>query len=186
MKSKGILNRMTIIGIVCLLTAGWQTHADSNRDELQGTEQGEYKSVEAIGMTFKWRIEGDWISILLTAPTTGWLAVGFDPTSIMKDADIYIGYVADDGSVIVRDDFSTWFTSHEPDDSLGGTSDVRITGGEENENSTSISFAIPLDSGDKHDRILEEGRKHTVILAFGIDDDISARHRDRTKLEIVL
>ena len=51
-------------------------------------------------------IDEENLNIQVTAQTTGWVAVGFDPSSKIKDANILIGYVAADGAFL-RDDFGT-------------------------------------------------------------------------------
>ena len=149
------------------------------------TDDG-YKLVESVGMTFRWKVVDDELDIILTSPAKGWLAVGFDPTQVMKDADIYIGFVGEEGNVSVRDDFATWFTSHEPDESLGGNSDVTVTGGSESAEGSRIHFRIPLDSGDEYDRVLTPGGEHEVMLAYGENDDLGKRHRDRSKFTVEL
>src|SRR3972149_3843225 len=59
--------------------------------------EGEYAShyvARGIGRELHWTIEGDSIYIGLRAPTTGWLAIGWDPSGpIMEGEDILIGYI---------------------------------------------------------------------------------------------
>lgn len=43
-------------------------------------------------MSWTWKESA--IELTVSAPTTGWVSVGFDATSAMKDADIIIGYVS--------------------------------------------------------------------------------------------
>jgi hypothetical protein len=112
--------------------------------------------------------DGTDLTVSLTAPTSGWVAVGFDPSAMMKDADIVIGYVSD-GEAFVRDDFGTGPTSHQPDTELGGTDDLSRVSGEESDGVTTISFTIPMDSADDYDRVLASGATHDVLLAYGPD-----------------
>ena len=49
--------------------------------------------LEAKNMTVFWRIDKEQIHVKLTAKTTGWVAIGFDPEKAMQGADIIIGAV---------------------------------------------------------------------------------------------
>lgn len=176
-----------------LLLAGWALVTLGSQETGGGdgavtatlNDKG-YKQVEAIDMTFEWKVVGEELDIVLSSPTEGWLAVGFDPSQVMMDADIYIGTVNDDGTASVRDDFGTWYTSHEPDEELGGSSDVRVVEAEESAEGSRIRFRIPLDSGDQYDAVLEPGTEHVVMLAYHDTDDIGRRHRDRIKFTVTL
>ena len=119
----------------------------------------------------------DSLNITISAPTDGWVAVGFEPSRAMKDADIYIGYV-ENGRVFFRDDFGTGNTSHASDESLGGTSGFTSIEGSENAGVTSISFTIARDSGDPHDKVITPGGSYRVIVGYGPEgsDDFTTYH----------
>lgn len=134
-----------------------------------------YMEALTIGMSMQWKIENSTIEIILTAPTTGWVAVGFDPINAMRGANFILAYVKN-GQVFVADHFGTELIEHASDESLGGTSDVTALGGSETGGTTEISLSIPLDSGDEYDRPLAKGREHTILLAFGEDDDFVTEH----------
>ncbi len=144
-----------------------------------------YSAVAEADVTFQWRIADSRLHVVLSAPTKGWVAVGFNPTKGMQDANLIIGYVKD-GEATVRDDYGTWLTSHESDEALGGTSDVLLVGGSESDQGTEISFSIPLDSGDDKDRALVAGQEYGIIVAFGNSDSFTAIHRKRGKMQVKL
>lgn len=151
----------------------------------QFTNSKGYQQISSAGITLQWKVSGDSLEVILAAPSAGWVAVGFDPSSMMQDANLIIGYV-NDGTVVVRDDFGTWFTSHESDEALGGTNDVTIRGGKESDDGTEISFVMPLDSGDRYDKSLQAGKSYSVLLAYGKDDNPSSMHAKKTKVNIEL
>lgn len=132
-------------------------------------------SVDGYDLTIS--IEGDELIIEMSAPTTGWIAVGFEPTMAMKDADLIIGYVAD-GEVFLRDDWGDGPTSHKPDTDLGGSDDVTIISGSEENGVTAISFSRPLVTGDVYDRDITPGGSSKVLLAYGSEgaDDYEGYH----------
>ncbi len=137
-------------------------------------------------ISLEWEVSetGDEIVFILNAKTTGWVAVGFDPTQIMKNAQFVIGYV-NSGDVEIRDDFGNGSFSHAPDTSLGGTDDIRLISGREEDEWTQLIFALPVNSGDDKDVPLTLGEKHKILLAFGPDnkDDFRTKHSYRTSFE---
>ena len=138
----------------------------------------DWQEITADGFTLRWAtVAGDNLAVELNGPTTGWVAVGFDPTQQMLNANIIIGYVAS-GTPVIRDDWGWQATSHRDDTLLEGTSDVITDGGFEAGGSTEIHFTIPLNSGDAFDKVLIPGNTYTVIMARSADggDDFSAPH----------
>ncbi len=149
------------------------------------TEAGKELTVEDFLLT--WTVEEGTLTITAQAPTTGWVAVGFEPTAAMKDADIIIGYV-ENGSLFLRDDFGDGHISHSADTELGGSDDVTAISGTEEGSLTSISFSTPLDSGDSYDRQLTPGTTVKVILAYGPEgsDDFEGYHAWAETIEVEL
>ncbi len=156
-----------------------ETSDGSDADTTQRVVQGDFE--------IEWRVEGEDLHVVLRHPTTGWLAVGFDPSRMMKDANMILGYVAD-GEVVISDEFGTGNTSHRPDEDIDGTDDILYAEGSEGADGTELRFAIPLNSNDAADRPLEPGGSYTVLLAFGPDgaDDFTTFHRGRYVIEITI
>ncbi len=167
-----------ILGVVISLFALLGLGAQSN-------ELVKFNSLSADGIVLKWRVKGENLDLVVSAKTTGWVAVGFDPARRMKDANIIIGYVKD-GKVFIRDDFGVATTFHKSDVSLKRKDNVLNLSGSESKGITTLEFSIPLDSGDKFDRKLEKGKTYKVLLAYGREDDFSAYHAYRTTAEITL
>lgn len=143
-------------------------------------------SLTAEKMTFDWSVEGDQLAIKLTAPTKGWVAVGFNPSKKMKDANIIIGYVKK-GKVKILDHFGTAATQHKSDKKIGGANNVTVVGGSEEGNITTIEFSIPLNSGDKKDGAIDPKADSTVILAYGTDrDSFKMKHKYNTTVVVNL
>jgi len=121
-------------------------------------------------MTFDWSVAGENLAIKLSAPTTGWVAIGFHPTDMMKDANIILGMVKD-GKVEISDDFGTQPTQHTPDAKRDGQENVTVVGGTETGNTTTLEFSIPLNSGDANDGAIDPKADTVVMLAYGPDRD---------------
>ncbi len=169
-----------------LLTVLWVLLLGTGLAISAGAEQG-YSSVAQEGITLQWKVNGTNLDVILSAPTDGYVSVGFKPSAKMKDANFIIGFV-DAKGVHIRDDFGNGAMTHASDESLGGKSNVLNPTGTEKGNVTELRFSIPLDSGDRFDRPLKAGEQLTVLLAYGpgTGDGLSAYHSKRTKVQITL
>lgn len=137
-------------------------------------------------ITFDWTIDGENINIQLSAKTEGWVAIGFNPTKKMKDANFILGYVKNN-KVVITDHYGITAHQHKPDKKLGGQENISNMAGQEKDGFTTISFTIPLDSGDETDQVISLDGKTTVLLAYGSGrDSFRTRHKFRTILEVEL
>jgi DOMON domain len=177
---KGANMKINSILIIIFLIIISPLSADSSNMNSQGFQNSETK-----GIVFQWKIIEDNIEIILSAPTEGWVAVGFNPSRMMKDANILIGYVKN-GEIFMEDHFGSGNTKHQADTDLGGSDDITVISGSEEENKTILRFSIPLNSGDLNDQNLEKGKKYKVIFAYGKKDNFTSYHKLRTSLMITL
>ena len=131
------------------------------------------------GMKVSWTVDGDKLHVQLSAPTEGWVGIGFDPEEDMMGANIIIGAVKD-GKVRIEDHYGDRKRGHSPDDKLGGKNDVLDPQGTEEGGVTTISFALPLTAGDKADKAIDVSKTNRIIVAFGTGrDSFSAGHKYR-------
>ncbi|MBG90512.1 MAG: hypothetical protein CL521_01705 [Actinobacteria bacterium] len=134
-------------------------------------------------MTLKWKIVDDTsIDIEVTGPTTGWVGVGFAPTTTekMNGANLIIGYVSN-GEVTISDRFGTGPTSQTEDTHAN----ISQKSGSETASTTTISFRLPLDSSDAQDFTFVQGQKIDVLMAYGTGDAIQA-HSQRARIDDVM
>lgn len=129
-------------------------------------------------------VRGTEASITVSADVRGWVAVGFNPSNKMKDADMLIGYVKD-GTAYARDDFGTGTGSHADDVKVGGKNSIISFSGSERDGKTTMTFVVPRNSGDPKDSPLTAG-KHVVILAASNSDSFTGFHSKVGKTEIVI
>ena len=130
-------------------------------------------------------MEGQNLHVIVSAETKGWVAVGFNPTNKMKDANIIIGYVKN-GKLSIRDDYGVSVMSHKADTTLKGKNSILKSAGKEQNGITTLEFTIPLSSGDSFDRKLIAGNKYRVLLAYGKRDNFTSYHKYRAAVEIIL
>ncbi len=143
--------------------------------------QTPWQQTTAAGVVFEYRVTQDGLNLegKVIGQSTGWVGVGFNPTTVMRDANIIIGYVSGAISTI-RDDWGTSDTAHASDLGLGGTTDVTLIEGMEVAGVTTLHFTLPLASVDQYDRPLAIGQTYTVILARGSNsaDNFTGTHTD--------
>lgn len=141
---------------------------------------------EVRGMNFAWKVAEESLHVKLTARTTGWIGIGFNPTDQMKGANYIIGYV-NKGKVEIRDDYGDETRNHKEDEKLGGTVDLTVVGGAEKGGSTTLEFSIPLDSGDQYDSKLDPEGETVVLLSYGGKrDSFRSKHKYKAILKVNL
>jgi hypothetical protein len=127
------------------------------------------------GMILQWRVEGERLRVILDAPSTGWVGIGFHPDTKMKGANFIVGYVRGK-EVVISDQVGTRIDRHDADTRIKGTQDVVAGGGSESGGRTRIEFLVPLVSGDAQDKPLKRGGRVPVLLCFGSQDNFTRAH----------
>jgi len=165
--------------------------AEPEKEEVKWVADGVLGDMEYLGeMSYgnyeiRWLTDDQYIYIGIRAKTTGWVAIGFEPTSGMKDADMVFGFVQG-SEIVISDQFSTGtFGPHSPDTELGGTDDILESGGKEEGGFTMIEFKRTLDTDDQYDKALAEG-VIKIIWAYGSSDSLALKHSTRGYGEINL
>jgi hypothetical protein len=186
MKYRVIIKTMLFsFGLVLSLFAqSGQTAAASIPSKGEG-----YKQASAKDIILYWKADSaaNSLSIIVNAPTSGWVAVGLDPVGKMKGANVIIGYVKD-GKTVIEDQFFSGIFEHKPDTLLGGKSNVTNAEGAEKDGRTELRFTIPLHSGDPYDRNLIVGKEYPLNLAFGKngEDNTSSSHKKAVRIRITI
>ncbi len=147
---------------------------------ISSDEYQETQVFEGGVFTVHWRIDGDEIHFGMEAETTGWLSIGFEPTNIMKDADMIFGWVDSEGTPHTMDTYSTGeYGPHPPDTDLGGTNDIISFNGTQTTDMTIIEFSRKLDTGDTYDKIIVKNSSVNIIWGISDTDDYLDTHTDR-------
>jgi hypothetical protein len=157
--------------ILCLIVANLATvtkAADISMN-LMVLDNGNYR--------LSWSLKEDVIEIKILAKTTGWIAIGFDPSEKMKDADMIIGYLDANGQPKVVDSYSVGLKGPHPEDiSLGGTSDILSSSITQKNGWSTMSFQRKLATGDKFDKDIPINQSVKVIWSYGATADIKTYH----------
>jgi len=174
MKNKALLLCMALVSL-CLV--GCSTQDSVAVKESTGTTSEGFNEIHdsKTGMYLRWKFTTDNVTFEVAGETTGWVAVGFDPSSKMNNSNIIIGYVHS-GVVTVSDDFGSSVETHAVDTSSSGQNNLSAVTGNETAGWTTIRFTIPKDSGDAKDKALASGQTHVVMLAKSSADDLTTAH----------
>jgi hypothetical protein len=143
------------------------------------------KTVKAGKFTFSYTIDGKNLKGSVSVKTNGWVAIGFNPKNVMKDANIIIGTLVD-GKPFLSDDFGDELFSHRPDTSIGGTYNILAGDFRQESGIATMTFTIPLDSGDPKDAKLVPGQKVKLIFSTGATFDIKKKHKSDASTTITL
>ena len=139
---------------------------------------GEYQATESFEngtVTVSWTIGDSVAWFAMSAPTVGWVALGFGAENMMQGADMAIGWVDDTGRAFVLDCYSTGpYGPHPPDTEFGGKDDLIAFAATEKDGSTTIEFSRPIAASDAYDKPIVPGESY--IWAYGPTDDFDDYH----------
>jgi hypothetical protein len=131
-----------------------------------------------------WKNDAENLYMAMKGETEGWVAAGFEPEVLMKDADMIMGWV-DDGKASAMDAYSTGnYGPHLPDAYLGGTDDILEFGGSEKDGFTVIEFSRKMDTSDEFDKAFESGQTDSMIWGTSDLDDPEKKHQEDGKGEL--
>lgn len=154
-------------------TAKWSADGIINIDEYANSAIYDNGNFEIY-----WETDAQYIYIGIKAKTIGWVALGFNTTSNLKNVDYVFGWVTN-SKAAVSDEFSADYHGlHQTDKSLGGTDDINDFGGQELDGYTIIEFKRALNTGDAYDANLVPGTI-SIIWAYGSSDSINTIHQQR-------
>lgn len=120
----------------------------------------------------------EYLNMMVIGPSTGWLSIGFEPSTRMQDAQIIIGGFTEE-EFTLEEHFGTAPTSHEQIEE----NYIEEFTGESREESTVMEFVIPLGEDSRYE--LTAGEEYEVILAYHDDsDNFMEKHSQRTTTSI--
>jgi hypothetical protein len=165
-----------LITILLILTIGG-VHQKTRAQDMQ--------EVNKNGMKVGWEIIDDQLYVEMSAPTKGWVAIGFNTTSQLKGTSLLMGHVKGANSEVV-DFFVRAPGDYEPVTELGGVSVITQSEGKEEGGATHISFHIPLRPNSEFHQQLVVGEMYHLLMAFSLEDDFKHHSVMRTSTTIKL
>lgn len=146
-----------------------------------------YQHKIAVGqMTFEWSLEANLIHVKLSAKTSGWVGIGFNPAHAMKGANFILGYVQD-GNVKMKNQFGDTDFHHTDYDKSGGEKDITNVSGKESNGVTEIAFTLPLKSENNPNNVIKPDQETAILLAYGPDmKSFLIKHKYKTEVKVNL
>lgn len=142
------------------------------------------KEIEANQMILRYEIIGDSIYGFISAPTTGWILIGFNDQNTVNKADLKFFSVVN-GKAMVSDHKNLGFRDYPADSTLGGANEIRIIYHSERENQTGFLFALPLRTDDSNDFQHTVDQSFWLILAYSEEDDFKHHSMMRKHLPFI-
>lgn len=136
-------------------------------------------------MRFDWQVEGASLRFKLSAPTSGWVRVGFNTVAAPHQANMIVAWV-EGGVARAEDRYAVDPPYIEADTQHGGKDDVTVLGGREADGRTEVELQIPLDSGDTTDLRMAAGQTVYLILSYAADDALTSPSVVRTVVPVTL
>jgi DOMON domain len=143
------------------------------------------KQVSKNGMTVAWKVRQDHLVIRMEAPTTGWVAIGFNTRSDLAGTNLIMAAVAA-GQTTLSDRYIVAAGDHRSVESLGGTPSTTLLSATETGGRTVVEFALPFRAADHYHIDLKEGLTVSLLMAFSQEDDFGHHSMMRTTIDITL
>ena len=142
-------------------------------------------TLSAEGFELEWEHAGESVRFTLSAPTDGWVAIGFTENEDIMDSNLIMLKV-DDNQVYGEDQYVVGFGKHPTVESLGEEPRIFNLSGEEKDKETTVSFSITKEKLDEYHFDLSEGKEINIWLAWSVSDDFDHHSRKRILRRIEL
>ena len=140
---------------------------------------------EERGMSVKLNQWNNHWQVEMSAPTTGWVTIGFNEGSALTGAWLLMGRVRN-GIAEVIEHKTLKPGDYRPIAALGGTTSVAEVQGAESGTTTTLRFSIPVQAAGKHQKTLAKDTTYTLIMAYSREDDFQHHSTMRTSKSITL
>jgi DOMON domain len=137
------------------------------------------------GMTVTWKIAQERLLLTMRAPTSGWVAVGFNTLEGLAGTNLVMAAV-EGQEVRLSDRYIVAPGDHRSVAELGGKPSAMLISGTEDATGTIIQFALPLHAADSFHVALTRGQSLHLLMAFSREDDFAHHSMMRTAVTITL
>ena len=135
-------------------------------------------SLNMHGMELSYALRGDSVDITLSAPTRGWIGIGFNDQNSIVKSDLLLFHVVN-GRTESVDMYVVGAGNPKKDIASGGQHSARVKKGQENRSKTTVHFSIALRSRDPYDYQHQLAEDFWLILAYSTHDEFAHHSRMR-------
>ncbi|WP_339709842.1 DOMON domain-containing protein [uncultured Kriegella sp.] len=150
---------------------------------LMGQEK--LHTIKKNGMEVQWHREKDKIRFKMTAPTTGWVTIGFNEFNVIIGAYLLMGRVRQNETEVVEH-FTIGPGNYVPIKTLDDKILVSEVSGVEAKSVTTILFSVAVSSTCTYQKDLAAGTPYWMTLAYSLEDDYQHHSMMRTSVRIKL
>jgi hypothetical protein len=143
------------------------------------------QSIKKGGMELSYSCDTAYLHLNLSAPTRGWLAIGFNDRPGIEGTYLLMARVQDGRAEVVAH-YTIRPGNYQSLVSLGETEQCTLVSGSEVGNRSLVSFSLPLNRVGKYQKALVPGNPYHLILAYSRDDDFQHHSTMRTSLKFTL
>lgn len=144
------------------------------------------QQISQSGMDIAWEHRDGRVYFEISAPTAGWVTIGFNESAGLKGAWLLMGRVVN-GKAELVEHHTIGPGNYKPVTELGGTATVQHVSGQESNGTTTLQFSVPARPGGKHQKVLRPGTHYpATIVAYSRHDDFQHHSIMRTTANIKL
>ena len=141
--------------------------------------------VESGGMRVSWSHQNDEIVFALSAPTEGWVAIGFNTVNDIVGAELVMVRVTD-AVAYAEHRYVVAPGDHRPVSSFGRSSAVRAVGGAVSGRRVDVDLRLATDLTPDSGVSLVPGQRLYLIMAYSVSPDFDHHSRMRRHVRVEL
>lgn len=177
------MKRRTLLiygGLAALASTGAEAETGSGA----GAGAKELRSIRADGVVFDWRHKRNRLFARMEAPTTGWVAVGFNTETTLAGTRFVIA--TGSGPDMHAEEHVAEPPNHRRVEELGLTPAVADLALEIEDGKSRLSFSLPHRFADTPTPVLSPGQKSFLMLAWSLAPDFDHHSAWRRHFETTL
>lgn len=183
------MNKRKFLNISLAMMSSLSLRADSAAaEEASGSDKGAVKNSPAAivdaGVEFTWRHEADRVRGTLTAPTAGWIAVGFNETPSLRNTWFVIATVST--SPIQAEEHIALVPAHKKIEDLGLEPGLAHVSGYYDNGRSRLEFSLPHTRPKRPSLRLDPGAGLHLMLAWSHETAFDHHSAWRRHYDIVL
>jgi hypothetical protein len=148
-------------------------------------QQNTLKKISKNRMNVSWYYVNNKIFFEMSAPTNGWVTIGFNTKSGMVGAYLLMGNIINNKVTLVEH-YTKSPGNYFPISKFGAISQVENVEGVEKSNNTTIKFSLPIKAFSKYQKDLTETKEYIMIIAYSQEDDFQHHSIMRTSINVKL
>tara|TARA_R110002096_G_scaffold126532_2_gene273525 strand:+ start:13876 stop:14364 length:489 start_codon:yes stop_codon:yes gene_type:complete len=152
---------------------------------FQLNQGSEPKEISKDGMKISWSHSGKIVNFKISAPTDGWIAIGFNPKKGISDTYLIMARIINN-KVEVLEHYTLSPGNYKSLEALGDSNQAVVINGKESQNKTEIEFSLPISSKDKYRYDLSPGNSYNLLYAYSQSDDFQHHSIMRNSCNIKL